>query len=65
MMTVNAITMLRDRLTVEVRLGEMADVLERTRYKALDGSKEAASTDGSVSAEDPDKYSVVHMSNIP
>lgn len=55
-MTVNAISSLRGRLMVEVRLGEMADVLERTRYQA----HECSST-----YEAPRKYSVIHMSNIP
>lgn len=61
-LTVNAVSSLRGRMMVEVCLGEMADVLERTTHHALD---HRASKDSSVSIEWPDKYSVVHMSNIP
>ncbi|KAK7711434.1 hypothetical protein SLS64_005458 [Diaporthe eres] len=56
LMTIDAISSLGDRLMVEVRLGEMADVLERTRYQALERS---------AAHEWPRKYSVIHMSNIP
>lgn len=55
-MTTDVISSLGGRLMVEVRLGEMADVLERTRYQALERSP----TD-----KGPCKYSVIHMSNIP
>lgn len=56
LMTINAISSLRGRMMVEVRLGEMADVLERTRYDALERSS---------AHEWPRKYSIIHMSNIP
>lgn len=54
--TINAISSLRGRMMVEVRLGEMAEILERTRYQALERSS---------TYEWPNKYSVIHMSNIP
>lgn len=56
LMIINAISSLRGRMMVEVRLGEMADVLERTRYEALERSS---------AHEWPRKYHVIHMSNIP
>lgn len=62
-LTINAITELRGRMLVEVRLGEMAEVLERTRYGALD--RGSALEDGAGATEWPDRYSVIHMSNIP
>lgn len=56
LMTTDAISSLGGRLMVEVRLGEMADVLERTRYQAHENSS---------TYKGPCKYSVIHMSNIP
>lgn len=61
----DAITALRSRMMVEVCLGEMADVLERMRYKAFDRSIEPTSKYGLMSSKWPDKYHVIHMSNIP
>ncbi|KAI1780638.1 hypothetical protein F4818DRAFT_451060 [Hypoxylon cercidicola] len=60
---------LRDRLTIEIIVGDMVDILERLRYGHLDrysqdrvaGEQESSST----AMEWPQKYHFVHMSNIP
>ncbi|KAI0884846.1 uncharacterized protein GGS22DRAFT_189057 [Annulohypoxylon maeteangense] len=58
---------LRERLTVEVILGEMADVLERIRYGFLDRPIKGGDEDqvSSTAMEWPKKYHVIHMSNVP
>ncbi|KAI1766876.1 hypothetical protein GGR53DRAFT_528115 [Hypoxylon sp. FL1150] len=64
-----SILMLKDRLTIEVIVGEMADTLERLRYGHLDrypqdhGGRGQESS--SASMEWPQKYHVIHASNIP
>ncbi|KAG0146775.1 hypothetical protein CROQUDRAFT_106917 [Cronartium quercuum f. sp. fusiforme G11] len=45
----NAITVLRNRMIVEVCLGEMSEVLERMQHEALDGPTEPGSKNGLAS----------------
>ncbi|EGG03340.1 uncharacterized protein MELLADRAFT_65695 [Melampsora larici-populina 98AG31] len=61
----SAIASLRDRMIVEVCLGEMADFLEKMQHQTLDRSREIESKDCSSSPEWPQKYHIIHMSNIP
>lgn len=63
--TVDTITKLRNRMVVEVCLGEMADVLERIQYQAFDRSDKSNSENGLAMSKWPNKYDVIHMSNIP
>ncbi|KAI1453780.1 hypothetical protein F4805DRAFT_478149 [Annulohypoxylon moriforme] len=54
-----SILQLRERLTMEVILGDMADVLERIRYGFLNRAVPSTTT------EWPEKYHIIHMSNTP
>ncbi|KAI1213605.1 uncharacterized protein F4807DRAFT_193787 [Annulohypoxylon truncatum] len=56
-----SVLQLQGRLTVEVILGDMADVLERIRYGVLNRPAKGTRT----TTEWPDKYHVIHMSNVP
>lgn len=62
---VKSISALRDRMIVEACLGEMADVMERIRYHQFDRHCESFKEDPLSSISWPDKYHVIHMSNIP
>ncbi|EGF98561.1 uncharacterized protein MELLADRAFT_113407 [Melampsora larici-populina 98AG31] len=65
MMVGQAIHGLRDRMLVEVCLGEMADCLEKMRYQTLSRTTETKSKDCLLLSKRPHKYHVIHLSNIP
>lgn len=60
-----SISGLRERMLVEVCLGEMSDCLEKLQYQTLARATETESKDCLVSSKWPHKYHVIHMSNIP
>ncbi|CAJ2510727.1 Uu.00g063520.m01.CDS01 [Anthostomella pinea] len=62
----DSIGKLQGRLSIEMMVGDMADVLERIRYGHLDRST-GSMHDGSTSMDPgwPSKYHGIHMSNIP
>ncbi|KAI0010631.1 hypothetical protein F4779DRAFT_577027 [Xylariaceae sp. FL0662B] len=57
-----SISSLQGRLTVEMIIGDMAEVLERARYGLLDRTNVEEDT---TSKEWPQQYHIIHMSNIP
>ncbi|KAL7624490.1 hypothetical protein AAE478_006055 [Parahypoxylon ruwenzoriense] len=59
-----SILSLQGRLTAEMIVGDMADVLERTRYGLLDRPKQEDQESLTRTAW-PEKYHFIHMSNIP
>ncbi|KAI2467676.1 hypothetical protein F4781DRAFT_423198 [Annulohypoxylon bovei var. microspora] len=63
-----SLILLKERLTVEMIVGDMADVLERVRYGALDRPKKRQGEGDRVSpttTDWPKKYHFIHMSNVP
>ncbi|KAI0385283.1 hypothetical protein F5Y04DRAFT_245462 [Hypomontagnella monticulosa] len=61
-------TVLKNRLMVEVIIGDMADTLERLRYGILDRptqEKGAEESESPKTTDWPQTYHIIHMSNIP
>ncbi|KAI8958416.1 hypothetical protein F5Y11DRAFT_336255 [Daldinia sp. FL1419] len=59
---------LQDKLTIEIIVGDMAEVMERVRYNMLDRPKQKADEgDSSLSTaiDWPLRYHVIHMNDIP
>ncbi|KAI1480574.1 hypothetical protein F4774DRAFT_424825 [Daldinia eschscholtzii] len=59
---------LRGRLTMEMIVSDMAEVLERMRYGILDRPKQkgdAGNTDLSTTIDWPLRYHLIHLNNIP
>ncbi|KAI1388457.1 uncharacterized protein F4822DRAFT_429081 [Hypoxylon trugodes] len=64
----SSIPSLGGRLTIEMIIGDMMDVLERLRYGLLDRSKQGGDVDNPklpTSVDWPQTYHIIHMNNIP
>ncbi|ROV89746.1 hypothetical protein VSDG_08634 [Cytospora chrysosperma] len=60
------IIMLNEKLVIEAVVGEMADVMERLRYDAMDHRSLAPKDDEGIDPRQfPKKFDRIHMSNIP
>lgn len=62
---VKSISALRHRMVVEMCLGEMADVMKCMRYHQFEYRRDSFKGGQLSSIKCPDKYHVIHMSNIP
>ncbi|KAI0850039.1 hypothetical protein F5Y00DRAFT_233431 [Daldinia vernicosa] len=61
---------LQDRLTIEMIVGDMAEVLERIRYDVLDLDRpkqggDVGDSDSSTTVDWPARYHSIHMNNVP
>ncbi|KAI2783149.1 hypothetical protein F4815DRAFT_381571 [Daldinia loculata] len=59
---------LQDRVTIEMIVGDMADVLERIRYDVLDRPKQRGDVRDShspITVDWPVRYHSIHMNNVP
>lgn len=60
------LVMLNEKLAIEAIVGEMADVMERIRYDAMDHRSLAPKDDTSIDPRRfPKTFDRIHMSNIP
>ncbi|XXG97554.1 hypothetical protein Hte_003859 [Hypoxylon texense] len=60
-----SILTLKDRMTIEILVGDMMDVLERLRYGHLDRYPQGRLAGDQEDTEWPRKYHIIHASNIP
>ncbi|KAI1139797.1 hypothetical protein F5Y05DRAFT_380108 [Hypoxylon sp. FL0543] len=60
-----AILSLEDRLMVEMIIGDMTEVLDRLRYDKMERPKRGLDSEGRELLDWPQKYHIIHMSNIP
>ncbi|KAI0843718.1 hypothetical protein F5Y06DRAFT_9719 [Hypoxylon sp. FL0890] len=60
-----AMLSLKDRLMIEMIIGDMTEVLERLRHGKMVRPQQETDSEGRKPSDWPQKYHIIHMSNIP